>query len=420
MIAILILLAIFLSFFYSLALNKQYAAVLLILMASGNMSPPMYGVIVVLFIAVTLQFLFAFLKTKQNKSFLWILLLPITYILAIFLIQPYVINVYNYLGYLTALLFFAWVTLLKWDVRKIVYFLTAYGSYLILSGFLEKIITGKERIGLVLTVATAYAVVLVITWTIWTVCAFLSKIYSVKTILFGTFMVFLAIIISGTRMGLIGIFLGLGLCGLSVVFIKNKNINLLKVAFYSTCVMALSLLFSFIIWNLLPNDLRIKKAFSSLMAGKMDLENMGRVVIWASSIDIIEKNKFLGIGAGNFHKKLKAFLESTNLYSVAGYSHGINTHSHNIYLMVLTEHGVIGFIVLSIFVFLCLLQPFLYFLKERREGRQRPEFFALLSGFIVMAVLGATDSMGMLLPTTGFAAWLLGTCASFKREREIC
>jgi len=413
MVAILVLLAIFLSFFCSFILNKQYAAVLLILMASGNMSPPMYGVITVLFLAVTLQFLFTFFKTKQNKSFLWILFLPITYMLVIFLIQPYEINIYNYMGYLTALLFLAWVMLLKWDARIITYFLTAYGSYLVLSGFLEKIVTNKERVGLVLTVATAYAVILVITWAIWVISAYLSKTYSLKTILFGTFLVFLAIIFSGTRMGFIGFILGLGLYGLSFAFCTGKKTNIIKIASYLTVVITVVLLLSVMMWRILPNDLVIKKSFSTILAGKMDKSNTGRVFIWMSSASIIKNNKFLGIGAGNFYKKYRTFLTSTGLSSIVS-TPGINSHAHNIYLMVLTEHGIMGFVVLSTFIFLCLLQPFLHFLRERRKERQCPEVFALFSGFIIFAVLGFTDSMGVLLPTTGFAAWFLGTCANFR------
>jgi len=161
------------------------------------------------------------------------------------------------------------------------------------------------------------------------------------------------------------------------------------------------------------------------MAGKIDKSNMGRVVMWISSIDIIDKNKFLGIGSGNFYLEYKKFLMSNGLnnipvHSIVGHANSVHSHSHNLYLMILTEHGIVGFSVLSIFIFLCILQPFLHFLEERRKERPCPEFFALLSGFIVMAALGATDSMGILLPTTGFSAWLLGVCASFREKRINC
>jgi O-antigen ligase len=413
MITSLLTLAVLLSFFCSLVLNKQHAAVLLVVMASSHVSPPMYGVIIAIFFTAVLHFFYTFFETRQKKSFLLILLLPLTFISIIFLIQPYKINFYNYLGYLAVLFIFAWVMLLKWDTEEIVNFLTAYGLFLISFGFLEKIFTDSVRVGKILTVATAYAVVLVTTWAIWTTNIFLSKIYSFKIILSGTFLVFVAIIFSGARMGLIGFFIGIVLCSLSAIVIKEKNI--MKIVSYAIGITAILLFFSIIVWNLMPNDLFIKKSFSSLLAGKLDSSNTGRVVMWISAIDIFENNKFLGIGAGNFYIKFKEFLINTGLYQIApayitGHAHNINSHAHNLYLMLLTEHGIIGFLTLSIFVFSCLLQPFLYFLKNRGNS----DFFALSTGFIVMAFLGLADSMALLLPTSGFAAWLLGTCASFN------
>jgi hypothetical protein len=413
MIIVLIILAVLLSFLCSFALNKQHAAVLLIVMASSHVSPPMYGVITTIFFAAALHFFYAFFETKQKKLFLLILFLPLMFISIIFLIQPYKINFYNYLGYLAVLFIFAWVMILKWDTGKIVHFLAAYGSFLILAGFLEKIFTSHNRVGIVLTVATAYAVVLVAAWAIWVTSIFLSKIYSFKVILFGSFLVFLAIILSGTRMGLIGFFIGVVLCSLSAIVIKERNI--IKIGVYAVVIVAILLCSSIIVWNLLPDSLLVKKTLSSLLAGKLDESNTGRVVMWVSAIDMFNSNKLLGIGAGNFYVKFKDFLVNMGIYQIAPsaitmHAHNINSHAHNLYLMLLTEHGIAGFLTLSAFVFLCLLQPFLYFLKNR----QNSDFFALTVGFMVIAFLGFADSMALLLPTSGFAAWLLGTCASFN------
>jgi O-antigen ligase len=412
MTAILITTLLLLSIFCSLVLNKQHIAVLLIVLVSSQMSAQSYTVILVILFTAMLQFADVFFSAKQNKSFLLILLLPITYIILIFLIQPYTINIYYYLGYLAALLIFAKVLLLEWNTETIVNFLTAYGLYLVLAGFIERMFTDHVRVGLAMTVATTYAVVLVITWTIWMINVYLSKIYSTKVILAGTFLVFLAIIFSGTRMGLIGIFMGFGLCGLSVVFIKNKNFNIAKLAVYSIVIIAVLSLISVMVWNLLPDSLFIKKTFSSLIAGKLDSSNMGRVLIWVSAVDIFKHNQFLGIGAGNFPEKCDFFLRSIGIYMKID----ANTHAHNIYLIILSEHGIIGFLILGAFTFLCMWQSFLYFLKNKLD----PRFYAFFSGFIVMAVLGMVDATPMYSPTTGFAAWLLGACASFKRINNIC
>ena len=413
MITILIVSILILSIFCSLVLGKQHIAVLLVVLASGQMSAQSHYLICSILFTVMLNFLYNFFSAKRNKFFLLISLLPVGYILAIFLIQPYKINIYHYLGYSVALLIFLWTALVEWTPEKIVKFLTVYGFCLISTGFIEKVVAGSERIGRSLTVATAYAVVLVIAWAIWLINAYLQKIYSLKAILLGTFLVFLAIIFSGTRMGLIGIFIGLALCGLSAVLMKNKNMNIIKIATYSVGIITLLLFLSITVWNLLPNDLYIKKTFSTLVEGKLDESNMGRVHIWIVSLHIIEENKLFGIGAGNFPEKCKASFAS---YLGINKKFGINTHAHNIYLIMLSEHGITGFLVLIAFAFFCMLKSFLYFLKNRDS----PVFYALFAGFLIMAVLGLFDATPMYMPTAGFAAWFFGVCASFKKEEDIC
>jgi O-antigen ligase len=405
--------ALLLSIFCSIALNKQHFAVLLVILASSQMTVHAERVIYLILFTAILQFAFAFFNAKQKKSFSLILLLPITYILAIFLIQPYKeISVEDYLAYLAALFVFAWIMLLEWDTKKIVEFLTLYGSYLILAGFLEIIFTSRERIGLALTVATAYAVILVVVWTIWAINSLLSKIYSIKVILLGTILMTLAIIFSGTRMGLLGMVMGFGLCGLSAIFIKNKKLNIIKLTAYSIGIMIALLALSIIVWNLLPESLFIKERFSTILAGKLDLSNMGRVLLWLSAINTFEQNPLLGVGAGNFSEQFRVFLMSIGIHERLGGG----THAHNLYLVVLSEHGLIGFLVLGSFVILCIKQLFSYFLKNRQDSN----FYALISGFVIIAVLGLADAIPMYLPTACFAAWMLGVCASFRARSNAC
>jgi O-antigen ligase len=412
MIAILIATILLLSIFCSFVLNRQHFAVFLVVMASSQMSAQATSIVLAVLFTTILLFANAFFSAKQNKLFLLILLLPIAYILSIFYIQPYKINIYHYLGYLAALLIFAWAMLLKWDDEKIVGFLTAYGSYLILAGFLEKIVLDPPRVGLALTVATAYAVTLAVAWTIWIINAFLSKIYSAKIILLGTFLVFLAIIFSGTRMGLLGILMGLGLCGLCAVFIKNKKLDIIKLAAYSISIIIALLFLTIIVWNLLPESLFIKKTFSSLIAGKLDDSSLGRLLIWYSAINIFEQNKLLGVGSGNFPEQLKSFLMSMGIQIRID----VNTHAHNIYLIVLSEHGIAGFLTLVTFVLLCIRRFFLYFLKNRQDAK----LYALSAGFLIMGILGFVDAVPMYMPTTCFAAWMLGVCVSLRERSDIC
>lgn len=415
-----VLVCLFLSCFSSFALNKPHASVLLVILASnqmaissapGTLSHP--GVIYAVLFAAILHFLTTLLSANQNKAFLLISLLPIAYILVIFYIKPYKINTDHYLGYLAALFIFAWIMLLKWDTKNVVNFLTAYGSILILSGIFEKLVVGSPRIGLILTGATAYGVVISIVWTIWTINSYLSKMHSTAVIFAGTLLTFVAIILSGTRMSLIGLFAGLGLICLSAIIIRNDKASIIKVALYSVGIVAMLVLLSVIMWNVFPDNLYLKAAFSSMVEGDLDKSNAKRVLAWICGIDLFERNKLLGIGPGNFYNEMKLFLNASgiSLRDVPAM-----VHAHNIYIVTLSEHGIVGFLVLSTFISLCLLQLFLYFLKDRHC----PEFFSIFSGFAVIAVLGLVDAIPLFLPSASIAAWMLGVSASFRARNSVC
>ena len=71
---------------------------------------------------------------------------------------------------------------------------------------------------------------------------------------------------------------------------------------------------------------------------KVMLDN--RIPIWKSSVDVIKKNLFLGVGAGDAsHQLQKEYLQ--NGYSEAYYN---NLNAHNQYLEVLIGTGLIGFL----------------------------------------------------------------------------
>lgn len=80
---------------------------------------------------------------------------------------------------------------------------------------------------------------------------------------------------------------------------------------------------------------------------KVMLDN--RIPIWKSSIDVIKKNLFLGVGAGDAsHQLQKEYLQ--NGYTEAYYN---NLNAHNQYLEVLIGTGLIGFLIfVSILIYM--------------------------------------------------------------------
>jgi len=400
MIAILILVAVLLSIFFSVILKKYEIGLFFILLASNRIT---YDSIILLdaCIGVALFVLFfSLIREKKNKVFWTVVFLSICYVSVIFYVQPYKINIQFFIAYFLALLMFICTLLIKWNRENIIKFVSAYGIYLIAFGFFEKILFNPWRISAPLTAATAYAVVLSIIWAIWFVEGVLGNRQTVKFILFGSFLTFLVILFSGTRMGLLGLMIGIVLGGLFKVLIVHKNIAK-KVLVGCGLFCVISLLF-FTIWYFIPDDMFIKRSFNSLMSGRLDKSNMGRVQIWLASFDIISEHKLWGVGPGNFPGAMKKYLTLQSMPPIFPITAG--THSHNIFLIVLTEQGISGFIALGIIVLSCIVS----LLHKIIKYADNFVYYGLLSGIVIMMILGMVDATPMYLPTICFGAWLMG------------
>jgi O-antigen ligase len=130
-----------------------------------------------------------------------------------------------------------------------------------------------------------------------------------------------------------------------------------------TAVCTLTVLF-------LNND-RLKYYFPEVpetsVVEKVMLDN--RIPIWKSSIDVIKKNLFLGVGAGDAsHQIQKEYLK--NGYTEAYYN---NLNAHNQYLEVLVGTGLIGFLIFGSIL--------LYMIKRMISDRN------LLFGLFILNIL---------------------------------
>jgi len=409
--AIVILLS-FSSCFCTFILNRQMIGFFLALIATfyAMHGAPFWFCLT---IAIFMQSIHLFVSQKKS-TMLWIIIFAvICYSTTIFIFRPYKININYFAIYFTTLLFFIWAALIKWNSKKIITIVTALGVYLVIFGFTEWLIVNPPRIQGPLSVATAYAVVLVLIWTIWFVENCFSHRFSNLTILFGTFLVFVAVLLSGTRMGIIGIAMGLSFgVGFSSWAIKFKNNTFFQKIFYSIFVFCCTLLIILVTWTLVPNDLYIKQAFNTVTAGKMDSSNMGRVTSWMVALKVIPENKIWGIGPGNFYDLHKSFLQT--LPSHINVPRGSLKHSHNMYLMILSEFGISGFLIFAFIMIICFMQLF-YRLKSNPSVGI---YYAFLSSGIVMMTLGMVDVIPLDLYTIGWGGWYLGVLASFSLANE--
>lgn len=404
--------ALFLSCVFTVILNKKIEGFFLALVATQQVYQGTFFLIC-LCVAVFMQSLYIFIPQKKNRLF-WITTTLLTgYIAIIFMFKPYKINITYFLVYAESLLLFIWAMFIKWDAKKIIAIVSALGAYLLAFGFAEWLIIGSQRIEGPLTVATAYAIVLVLTWAIWFVENCFSHRFSYLYMALGTFAVFIAVMLSGTRMGIIGIAMGLLLgIAMSSWALKFKNNTLFQKIFYSMLIIGCTLFVIFTVWTFIPNDVFIKRGLNTVLAGKIDSSNMGRITVWITALNAIPEHKMWGIGPGNFLNAHKLFLQS--LPSVIDVPKAALIHAHNIYLVILCEHGLSGFLILGTVVLACFMQLF-----SRLKNSNSPGiYYALLSGGIIMMVLGMVDAVPLYLPTMGWGAWYMGVLASFSLTEE--
>jgi len=351
---------------------------------------------------ITLFFQCLFMDTyRKNKMFWFIAISFIAYYITILIFQPYRIKPGIFLSYINAFMMFLLTLSVNWNKEKLAKFTMAYISTFILWGLLEFIFINPPRVSGPQDFATIYAVILVTVWTIWITETILNSGYSKITIIVTAF-VLLVVLLSGTKMGLIGIVMGLFLSGISKNLAVNSNKSIITkmgygIAFF-VCLVALSV----IVWQLIPDDMFVKKTFKTLLSMKLDRSNLGRVVAWITALEIIPQHILWGIGPYNFDLHLSRIGINLNYRSLG--------HAHNLFLIVLSEFGITGFIVIGSIVFSCISRLFYFILN----GTQNSVAYAIVNGFIVMMVLGMFDGTPLTIGSVCFGGWLMGISLYFS------
>lgn len=402
-------LASFLALFAAFLMRARIFAFVLVLISAGQLGPaPMLCTGSALFLLALSEFV----SQKKNGLLWWAVLSSLAYFAAVFLARPYVLHLEYFVGYAIALCAFVWTFFSRLSNEQILKIVVSYGMLLVLFGIAQKIVLNPPRIYGPLVVATAYAVVLVTLWTIWFVEGLLSHRYSNAVLAGGSLLVLIAILLSGTRMGLLGFAGGLFLGGLLRMLEKEQGTNLVKKIFGVIGVLIVLLVMCVVAWQFIPDDMFIKQSFNTLLAGKLDSSNMGRIFLWTTGVQEFLSHKIWGIGPGNFPQAYANFLQTVPFVNVAPASK--LTHAHNIYLIVLSEQGLLGFLTLGSILFLSVLQPVLYLRKHRYDSMAS----ALLCGCLVCLALGMVDATPIFYTTLVFGAWIFAMMASFYFRRK--
>lgn len=122
--------------------------------------------------------------------------------------------------------------------------------------------------------------------------------------------------------------------------IKQKRIQLIIKSTIATFILLLSL------WFISPEfKQRIDRSFALFQGSEesIDFALANRLSIWKSSINMINAHPINGVGAHGFRKAYPKFAEKGDYWQQNG---GVGMHAHHWILEVLSETGLIGFLII--------------------------------------------------------------------------
>lgn len=258
--------------------------------------------------------------------------------------------------------------------------------------------------------ATAYGVLLVVIWSIWISYNIFKEKRNTLLLFVISILTFLVILWTGTRMALLGIVLTF-FC-ISVILVMSSRYSPLIKVFILTSVPFFLLIFFLIIWNLIPDNLTVKKSFEYLLSGKIDPSNIGRIVAWISALKAFNANPLFGIGNGNFLQFQENFISSYG-FNLEILGIGLVTHAHNLYLIILSENGLFGFSIV-LYIFISALCNYARYLKNSNSK----DGYCLLVGLLVLCTLCFFDAIPFFPPTQAWGAWFLSSLLQISIQKS--
>lgn len=398
------------SLFFAFVMDKPLASVLLMIISLHWFQ--LDGMTITLYfipVAVILFLLYALNRREQRMD--WPVLAAVALVFGhmglVLLIKPFPIEYIFFYINAVCFVFFWGSSQFRWDATKVQTILNAHLAFMVGWGLVERVVSGAPRIEGPALSSTNFAVMLVVAWTIWLINGLLEHSYKWTTLAIGSLLVLVVVLFSGTRMGL----LGMGLCGVLMIicrlYLKYER-QVMRFVVYFALSFAVFCGFAYVVWQLLPDDLFLKQGMMTFMSGKLDMSSLGRLGAWATALDIIHTDPVWGVGPGNFLVRNKMLLDSYSMIPVVEITPRLG-HAHNVFLLVLSEQGFVGFVVLGSF---CLIG--LYYLLRCIRRYKSGLGLALLSGGIVTLFLGMFDVFPLFPSSLVWGAWYMSVLYSLR------
>jgi len=116
-----------------------------------------------------------------------------------------------------------------------------------------------------------------------------------------------------------------------------------------------------------------------------------RVVMWQSSLYMINNNPLLGIGVGNYRPNYLNYLDNVTDVKLTSGSRN-HDHPHNLYLFIAAEQGLPSLLIFIIIVFISLKQGILNLVRYKKFSKENLLGLALISILIVLLVHSLVDT----------------------------
>lgn len=367
-------------------------------------------------VPVSTFFLFLYISQKSevpiDKKWLFLVVWAFGYWALVFVKKPYPIQSACFIMDFFAFFLFLTSSLIKWDSRKVHVLLSAHLVFMIIWACIERVVSSEVRVEGPTMSSTNFGVILVVSWTIWFANGIFVQKLKPFTLAVMSFMVFVSILLSGTRMGILGMGAAMVLTVLCryILLYRSKVVRLFVRFGLSFLIVALLMVG---VWTILPDDLFLKHGMNTLLSGKLDASSMGRIGAWLTALDVIRTDPIWGIGPGNFLERNREFLQMATFLPNVDALPRLG-HAHNLILMTWANQGLVGLVSLGGIVFTCILTLARY-IRCHLDGFG----LALASGLIVTLGLGMIDVFPLFPSSLGWGAWFMSVLFSLRHNSAL-
>lgn len=363
----------------------------------------------VFFMLIVCEIFLLFYKPLPIDRTLKFLLAGIPLYFAIVLIvKPYQIH-FSWLFLFAEVLLMVIITLyFNWDSKSIEQTITLHLCFLLIFGLCEIFWFPRLRIEGPIASASAYGVIIAVEWAIWLGFQVGRPILRWRFFVPMVASTLVVILATGTRMALLAFGLSLFMASFVRNTIQEKSlVKIVRFLLISGILIGLTVE----LWQVLPENLVVKKTMQSLIHGKLDGSNRLRILAWMAGLDAIKNYPVWGIGNGNFSSYLCEFASRLGAPQSFVETLAILPHPHNFYLRTFAENGFFGLLYL-IFLIVFLFKN-IFFSGPIYKCNIKIGF---LFGFICLSILGLFDSVPFYEWTMIWGGYIIALTFALPRE----